>query len=284
MIPIFEEDGKTRVPHTYNGLTLNLQIDHKNIIEVNSVRQQTGYSALAERRSFIDGMEVFPAFKTQKRLIVSGMVRASSKGLLHDRLEELASAFDPSMVSRDNPDELGFLPYDFDVPTNDTVTYPTGVIPCRYYVRAESAVEPPLTQYYGLSVPFFISLMAADPRRYTQATESLTGAGIADNSKASYWSWPTLTVAMAGAGSATFSINNSTAGTTPLVLDLSGLANGDAVVVDMLNRKITVNGTDATDRQVSGDFFWMEPGSNTIAVTNDTNASPTLTWRPAFSF
>jgi hypothetical protein len=51
----------------------------------------------------------------------------------------------------------------------------------------------------------------------------------------------------------------------------------------MERRTISHDGTDSPDYYVSGDFFHIEPGSNTITVTNATNMSPTLTWRPAFS-
>jgi hypothetical protein len=210
------------------------------------------------------------------------MLRASSQAAMYDRIEEVAAAFDPALVSHDNPDEAGFLPLDFNVPTADTVTYPTGLIACRYYVRAEAAIEPPFSQHSGLAVPFILSLVAADPRRYTQATESLTGAGIADNSKASYWSWPTLTIAATGVGASNFAIANTTTGES-LVLDLSNVSAGESVAVNMERRTISHDGTDSPDYYVSGDFFHIEPGSNTITVTNATNMSPTLTWRPAFS-
>jgi len=194
----------------------------------------------------------------------------------------MAAAFDPDAVTRDNPDTFGFLPLDFNVPTADTVNFPTELMPCRYYVRAEEAFEPPYSQYAGIAVPFSLPLMAADPRRYLQAASSLTGAGVADNSIATVWSWPTLTIVMSGAGSATFQIANTEASGT-LTLKLSERTNGDSVAVDMERRSIKVNGVDAPNLYISGDFWHMEPGANTITVTNDTNASPTLTWRSAFS-
>ena len=286
MIALFLDDGtpgRTRNALSYNGLTLNQAIGGslKDIIEVNRAMEQTAFSAVTERREFQDGMEAYPTYKAQKRVMLSGMVRASSRAALHDRIEELAAAFDPALVSRDNPDDP-FLALDFSVPTADTTNYPTGLIACRYYLRSEAAIEPPISQYGGLAVPFVASLIAVDPRRYTQATESLTGAGVADNGKADYWSWPTLTIAMSGAGNAAFEIANA-ANAKSLVLDLSGRVNGDSVAVDMENASITVGGVDAPELYVSGDFFGMEPGSNNITLTNDTNASPTLVWRPAFS-
>ena len=287
MIPLFL-DTTTKLALTYNGLTLNQEVsgNKKDIIEVNDARVQTLLRSVTEPHEFDDGAESYPAFKQAKRIILSGEVRGSTRPALLDRLESFATAFDPARVSHDNPDTNGYLPFDFTVPTADTAnwplaTYPNG-IPCRYYVRAELAVEPPINQYSGLSVPFTLPLLAVDPRRYLQSTSSLTGAGTADNSLADYFSYPTLTIAMTGAGSAAFAIGNTTSAQT-LTLDLSGLINGDSVAIDMQARTILVNGTSDPTLYVSGDWLWIEPGSNTITVTNSTNASPTLTWRSAFS-
>lgn len=284
LISLFDASGD-RLAITYDATyAFNQAIGttRKDIVEINRVQYQTAFSGVVEQREFTDGLEVYPTYKRQKRIILIGAVRASTKGTLYDRLEELATAFDPALVAHNDPDGMGFRPLDFSVTTADTVTYPTGLIACRYYVRPEAALEPPFSQHQGLAVPFVLSLIAADPRRYTQAVESLTGTGNADNSKADYWSWPTLTIAMTGAGSATFAIANAATAQT-LTLDLSGLVNGDSVAVDMESRAITVNGVDTPELYVSGDYFHLEPGSNAITVTNDTNASPTLSWRPAFS-
>lgn len=283
MIPLFDAAGD-RNPFTYNGLTYNQEVDgsKRDIIEVNYCQSQPLLEGLQERREFTDGLEVYGVFKRAKRITQIGLVRASTKAALFDRLEELAAAFDPALVSRDNPDDFGFLPLDFNVPTADTANYPTEVKACRFYVRAEDGVEPPLNLKQGLAVPFRIVLLAADPRRYLQSTESLVDAGVADNGKANYWSWPTVSIAMSGAGSATFEVGNTNADAS-LVLDLSGRSNGDSVVVDMESHTIEVNGVDTPSLYVSGDFWTMEPGSNSITVTNGTNATVTTTWRPAFS-
>ncbi len=284
MIPAFLDSRQTRNPLTYNGLTFNQAIggSKKDIVEVNSIRVQTQLESIRERHEYEDGLEVYGSFKRGKLITLQGVIRASTHGALYDRIEEMSAAFDPAIVSRDNPDTFGFLPFDFSVPTADTVNFPTELMPCRYYVRAEQAFEPPISQYAGLAVPYVLPILAADARRYLQSASILTGAGVADNSIATAWSWPTLTIAMIGAGSATFEIGNIEAAGF-LVLNLSGCVNGDSVAVDMERKSITKNGIETPSLYVSGDFWHMEPGSNTISVTNGTNASPTLTWRSAFS-
>jgi len=284
VIPAFLDSRQTRNAISYNGLTINQRINgsNKDIIEVNSIRSETPIQTIRESREYESGLEVYGAFKRGKRLILQGVIRASTHGALYDRIEEVAAAYDPDVVSRDNPDDFGFLALDFDVPTADEVNFPTGLMPCRYYARAEKAFEPPTSQYAGIAVPFNLPLLAADSRRYLQSASQLTGAGAADNSLATVWSWPTLTIAMTGAGSATFALANAEAAGS-LVLNLSGCVNGDSVAVEMERRKITKNGIEAPSLYVSGAFWHMEPGVNTITVTNGTNASPTLTWRSAFS-
>ena len=284
MIPAFLDSGRTRNAIAYNGLTINQRIggSNKDIIEVNSIRSETPVQTIRESREYESGLEVYGAFKRGKRLTLQGVIRAASHGALYDRIEEVAAAYDPDVVSRDNPTDFGFLPIDFDVPTADLVNFPTGLMPCRYYARAEQAFEPPISQYAGVAVPFIIPMLAADARRYLQSTSQITGAGAADNSIATVWSWPTLTIAMTGAGNAAFTIGNTEAAGS-LVLNLSGRSNGDSVVVDMERRSITVNGAETPSLFVSGNYWHMEPGVNTITVTNGTNASPTLTWRSAFA-
>lgn len=278
MIPPFLADG-TRNPLTYNGFTFNQVIgaDKRDTIEVNAVRVQTAVQSIREVREYESGLEAYGAFDRGKRLTLVGRITASSWGALYDRIEDMATAFNPAVVSRNNPTTFGYLPLDFSVPTA------AGTLACRYYVRAEEPFEPPYSQYSGIAVPFTLALLAPDSRRYLQAESSLVGAGTADNTAASVWSWPTLTIAMTGAGSTDFIISNTSVGPISLRLNLSSLISGDSVVVDMERRSIKVNGVDTPSLFALGDYFHMEPGNNTITVTNGINASPTLTWRPAFS-
>lgn len=278
-------DKNERNAFSYNGLTFNQQVgdSSRDIIEVARISIQTTIQHIHEAKEYSDGLETYGAYKRGKRIVMAGNLRASTRGGLYDRIEEFAAAVDPAAASRDNPDTFGLLPLDFSVPTDDTTNFVTGRMPCRYYARSEMAFEPPITDPQGLGVPFIHAFMASDPRRYLQSTSQLTGAGAADNSIGTFYSWPTLTIAMTGAGNAAFEIESAEADTS-LVLDLSGRANGQSVAVDMERHKITVDGVEMPELRVSGDFFAIEPGVNTITYANTTNASPTLTWRSAFAF
>lgn len=284
MIPVWQTTG-ARNPVVYNNYTFNQEVggSEKDIVEISRIQYQTPIQAIHEARDFSDGLETYGAYKRGKRIIIYGIIRGTTRGALYDRVEAFAAAVDPAAASRDNPLTFGLLPLDFNVPTANTTGFPSGLMPCRYFARAEAALEPPSSPIQGLALPFMLPFLASDPRRYLQATSQITGAATADNSIGTFYSWPTLTVAMTGAGSATFSIT-SVEGSATLTLNLSGRVNLDSVVVDMERQKITVNGTETPSLYVSGNFFAMEPGSNAISYANTTNASPTLTWRSAFSF
>jgi phage-related protein len=71
--------------------------------------------------------------------------------------------------------------------------------------------------------------------------------------------------------------------TKSLVLNLSGLSNGNVVIVNMDARTITVGGTDTMSLYVSGDYWMIEPGNNAIALANTTNATTVVSYRPAWS-
>lgn len=283
MIPLYDEDGD-RLKHTYNGFDLNDAADDADdTVLIDEITSSTPIDSKMESGGLKDGVEVYGAYKRLRQFRFDLQILVPSYTKMFDRLETLAAAFDPALAWLNNQSAEGFLSYDFDVPTNDTVNYPSGLIACRYYLRAASPIEPPISRYDGRSLPFSIYMLARDPRRYFRTQQSLTGAGEAVNTLATYPSWPTVTITMAGAGNAAYSVGNSELGKT-LVLDLSGLVASDVVVVDMERKKITKNGVETPSLYVSGDYFYIvEALSNTIAIANGTNATTVTTWLRAFS-
>jgi hypothetical protein len=284
MIPLFQADGQTRAAHSYNGLTVNDPDDPPNdTYELNSAMPTEQLDWYSEPSSNSDGLEAYDVRKIAKIWRLEGTIRAPDLASFYDKCELLAKTFDAAKVSHENPTNEGFLPYDFSLPTKDTTTYPSGAILCRYYARARASVSPLNTEYQGFAGFFTLQLLCRDPRRYLQTASTLTGAGTANNTKADYRSWPTLSIAMSGAGSATYTITRAStlAATEPLVLDLSGRSGGQTVTVDMETGYIKVGGV-LVDLFVSGTFWQVEPGNNTISITNATNATTTTTWRSAF--
>lgn len=283
MIGIYKDDG-TRLAIDYNSLTLNSPSDPKDdTYEVNSVVTKTVIDSASDPRPQGDGFEVMDPQKLAKVIRLDGIVRAPTLAKLFDKIELLAKKFDPVLVTRDNPTTGGFIPIYFDVPTTDTVTYASGLIACQYFARPKAAVEPPDSMYTGTSAPFTIELFCKDPRRYYQGTSTLTGSGTASNTRADYPSMPYLELAMAGAGSATYTATNSTVGES-IVLDLSGRTNGQTVYVYHDTRRIFVGTTETPSLFVSGDFWQMKEGNNTITHSNTTNITTAkVKWQSAFS-
>jgi phage-related protein len=183
-------------------------------------------------------------------------------------------------VAYNNPTD-SFLALDFSTPTTDTVNFANGLMASRYYVRARVAPEPMVTSWTGWSAMFSLDLLVKDPRRYIQAALSVTGTGTAANTLATTVSWPLVTITASGAGSATYSVANTTLSKT-LTLNLSGLVNTNVVVVDMAKAKITKNGVETPSLYVSGNYWPIQPGNNTITVTNGTNMTTVTSWRVAF--
>lgn len=281
MIALFDADGN-RLKVTYNGLTLNSPDDDPDsTYELNTVGSNTQMTMISDDNPTGDGSEMYEARKISRLIRLDGVVRAQSLPELYDREKALAAAFDPAKISHENPG-ADFLALDFSVPT-ESDAYPTGIVLSRYYARPRGPVELLDSTYTGYSKLFSIAFLLKDPRRYLQSQSSLVGSGTADNAKADYRSAPTVSIAATGAGSATFSIARAhTLGTKTLTLNLSSLVNTDAVTVDMETLSIKKNGVAAQSLYVSGDYWDMEPGSNTITVTNGTNVTVTTTWRSAF--
>ncbi len=292
MIPLFGLDGETRSTLTYNGLSLNVAVANRSpIYRVDMATPTSILDAVQEMHPTGDGSEVYGARKIAKVYKLDGVVRGDNMAQLCDRIEALAKAFDPAKASHENASSEGFLAFDFSVPTEDTTNYATGLIPSRYYARSQLCVEPAFTAYLGLAAPFRIQLLMRDPRRYLQTETTQAGAGTIDNSLADYRSWPTITITMAGAGSATYKVMNTTAlsGGKSVTLDLSGCVNTDVVVIDMEHKKVTKNGVETPSLVVSGaGTTWdmeIEPvASNAISITNPTNATTALAFRRAWCF
>jgi hypothetical protein len=286
MIPVFKTDT-LRNPMAYNGLTINVQNggtdgEQQNIIEVTKTSAHTTIRTTQEARQNTEGLLATKAYKAGRVYLIEGFVRHSTYGGLHDLVASLAAAYDPGYATHQDQTNFGFLAFDFDVPTADDVTYPSGFQASRIYARAMSTVEPIMDDAIGLAAPFDIQLLLREPVRYLQTAESRTGAGTL-TMKGNHPSWPTVTITMSGAGNAAFAIGNSTEGKT-LTLNLSGMVNNDIVVVDMLNRRITKNGVEDMTSYVSGDYWHVHHGANTITVANGTNASAVVSARSAFAF
>lgn len=270
---------------TYNGLTLNDLSNPRDSIRLERIVTNTQIRTITEERQGSDGAEIYDARKIVRLVSLPGVMTAPSLAALSDKMRLLARTFDPALVSRDNPDEHGFLALDGSLPTADTATYPSGLIPTRLYARAQMPIQPNVVPADGYAAAFVIPLVCRDPRGYLQ-TETTQAIGstsvVVTNPKADYPSWPTITITATGAGPTAFAIDKSDDGIAALTVNLSGLLNGDSVEIDMETHTIRRNGIKANELYISGGWFDLDAGNNTITVSSLSNLSVSATWRPAF--
>lgn len=278
MIGLYDDTG-ARLPIVYNGLTLNSPTDTADsCYEVNNVVTSTQFTQVVEQRNDDrDGSEAYRPRKPIRIVRLEGVIRDTTPGKFFDRLNTLGSTFDPVLIRRANPTVEGFIDLTFTTPKN-------GIdLAAKYVARPRAMPEPVITVFQGtMQATFVIELLLKDPRRYAQAQGSRSGSGTATNG-GNYPTWPIVTITMSGAGNAAYSIDKSGDTENPLVLDLSGRINGDVIVVNMETRQIILNGTVTPSLYVSGGYFDLGPGANTITVSNGTNATTVTTWNDAYA-
>ena len=284
MIGIFDNDGN-RTAITINGLEINSPSDSPdNTYEVNTVAVSTSMDTVTEGRQTRDGLEMYSARKLNLMVRIDGMVRATTMGKLYDKIAALSKALDGGTITYS--DATAMIDVTFSTPTSDYANYPSGVIACKYLARPRTIPSPSISQFTGTVSPFTIELIIPDSRRFLAAATTVTAAGTINNALASYRSWPTLTITMTGAGSATHSIElTSSIGAKTLTLNLSGRTSGQVVTVDFAKKKISVGGTETPSIYVSGNFWEILPeDGQTLARTNTTNiGSFSLSFNRAFS-
>lgn len=282
---------------TFNNLNINNPADPSDdtiqLLGANIVPQ---LNTATDAHPNDDGSEVSPVYRSMYILRLDGIVRGKTLPSLLDKCKALALAFDPALASTvTSPSTAGVLAMDFKSFTATADSAYTVVkrastvaesgtilgysVPSRYYVRSRAGVLTPSSAFTGLARPWSAELLMPDPRRYLQTLTTVSATPFTD--AGDYPTWPTFTITMAGAGSATYTM---TFNGHALVLNLSGLSNNDVVVVTPENHTITLNGVAAPTKYVSGDWtlFRVLPGSNTQTQSNTTNATTVITYRRAF--
>lgn len=287
LISLFDAAG-ARLALAYNGLTVNSPSDTiestsgaEDAYRINAVASKTALDYVLEIQSQRPGAEIYNMHKVTRVVTLSGRIVGPTRAKLHDKIEAFAEAFDGDKIRFNNASNP-FLPLTFTTLTTDTTNYPSGQMACKY-LAMPGAIFEPVVGGKGYTARISMPMLLRDPRRYLVAQSTKTGAGTTTN-LGGFRSWPTLTITMAGAGSATYRITNTaTTNTTILTLDLSGRANADVVVVDFEHRTIKVNGTLTMSLYVSGGWTEAEPGNNVLTYANTTNATSVFSYFPAFS-
>lgn len=143
-----------------------------------------------EKRAQGDGMDAGEPFKGARRIRLSGTLMEKTRGALHDALNDLSAAFDPILAAREEPQDKGYRPLYFVVPTDDRDHWPAGII--ELFVKAMPRALQVMANRDqdggvdtdALSQPFQVSMICIDPAIYgvevvdvslTNATPVTTG-------------------------------------------------------------------------------------------------------------
>lgn len=294
MIGLFKQNG-AKLPITYRGLTLNdPNDDPKDTFEVWNAMVDAEHAAIAEPKMQRDGSEIYRPRKQRRLIRLTGAIKAVTAGALYDKMELLAEAFDPvnAFLEDESEVDVGFLPFQFSRPTDDTANFPSGLKDLEYYARPLAIPVTRVTKNDGKSAEFAALLECADPRGYARADSTIqvvnAGSTALDNSLATYSSWPVLTVTLSGASGVIRFERTWSGGSKHLDLDLSALVATDVVIVDMEQRTIELNGASAMDLYDGGDFWWVPWGESatfTVSTVSGTAFAGTaqVLWRKAFA-
>jgi len=125
-----------------------------------------------------------------------------------------------------------------------------------------------------------LKMKARDPRRYLQTASTLTGAGTANNA-GTYPTPLTITITASGATSTSLQITNSTRSETIYVT--TALSSGQVLTLNTRTHSCQLGSTERRD-YLGGNTEWMQldPGNNTLAITNGTNATVGFSWYSAW--
>ena len=91
-----------------------------------------------EKRAEADGMDVGNPFLGGRRIRMAGTVYGKTRDLAYDEQLNLRAALNPILAQREIPDDHGFLPLYFSIPTNDTTNFPSGTRDMRAMVMPKA--------------------------------------------------------------------------------------------------------------------------------------------------
>lgn len=159
---------------TGGGPITGIQLDSVDYSDVPGV----GYS---EKRSMDDGFDSSDVFLGARRVQLQGTVYGASRANLYDRLQDLRYAFSPTAAYASDPGDFGYLPLNFDVPTNDN-RWPAEASGLRFIPQALRVRPSRLPQWSvvrdrtggvdtGMAMQFMVQCDAKDPRVYAQTEQ-----------------------------------------------------------------------------------------------------------------
>jgi hypothetical protein len=92
----------------------------------------------SEKRAEADGLDVGNPFLGGRRIRMQGTIYGQTRGLAYDEMLNLRATMNPILAQREIPDDHGYLPLYFAIPTNDTANFPSGARDMRALVMPKA--------------------------------------------------------------------------------------------------------------------------------------------------
>lgn len=277
-------------PMTFRSITLN---DHRTVAgAVDQTKLAECYEVdrfdpseiqLRDQREPLhlrSGGDLGDASKTFRYVRVGGSIRSATQAGLDDKVSALLQTFDIDECQAANPATEGISAFAFYSPTGSPPSGFTSPVQEKFLARPAGIPSIAQRRSSGLVLPFSIVLVCADPRRYLATATTVTlNAGNGFSAACPNWTSlmgmavdPLVTITMAGAGSATFTL---TINGVALILNLSGLAAANIVTVDVATGTIKVGSTHRADLRTSAvtTFPQIPRGGATATATNTANVT-----------
>lgn len=292
-IPVLVGSPPAKNSITFRTLNINNAADDEtDTYLIEDVSESDAWQQAMEPYPDRDGSQTYEPFAMSKIFRVRGWVKSTTLRKLYDKIETINEKFHPvkTYLADTATYNRGYLPITFDVPTNDTANYATGLIPSQYYVQALRLPVNMSSKFQGFNARIDFLLRAADPRRYLQSSSSAnrTGNGTisCNNTLAGYPSYPVITIVTttAPSGTPTIARTSPTGGT--ISFTGASLAGSKTYILDTQAKTFKESGgTDKISALVGGSkFFDIQDGvSNTITLASwPTDVVVTVAWVRAF--
>jgi hypothetical protein len=205
---------------------------------------------------------------------------ASSLANMASLIQTFKQAFNPDLLEDDSTygettKYLGYHPMDWTEVVGAT-SYDF-----RIFTKAEEIPLASGDPFSGLIRKSVIKLKIADPRKYKQTATTLTGAGVANNAG----TVPTpiiITITASGATSTSLQITNSK--TSESIYITTALSAGQILILDTGTHSVKLDGIEKRSMIGSNSTWWrLDPGDNTIAITNGANTTVEFSWNSAWT-
>ena len=317
-IPIFTSDNARNTISVYGGLSGTTKLIDMNVLvpvpdsggyiyEVNEIGIKQGFKSTVETKDAEDGLEMYGVNKTHKLISLQGVCRAfgpdipggdrenSDYNNLHQAMNRLSWAFDPALRTFQSQyglrAEVQLRWQDWD---DDDGNFHEKMI----WARPQGTPDIVTSEYFGMSFPFTVNLLAGDPRTYENTLRSPTwNSPFSPRVIGSSGDYPTIIeeirFAFSGAGSGSFLLTS----TNPdydnpdsfYSIDFSGIGGGaHGISLFPRDRRLVVDGFIRNDLFKSPPVWGVLPpaiaANTTFTLSGTTNLTlVTFFYRDAFS-